>query len=79
MITYQKLTKEDIVQVVLLEEQFLGETLGIEMLETELNNNAACFITAKSNQTVLGYIGGYFIFDEDGHTIWIIWNKKEKK
>lgn len=64
MITYQKLTKEDIVQVVLLEEQFLGETLGIEMLETELNNNAACFITAKSNQTVLGYIGGYFIFDE---------------
>ena len=34
------------------------------MLETELNNNAACFITAKSNQTVLGYIGGYFIFDE---------------
>lgn len=64
MITYQKLTKEDIKQVVLLEEEFLGETLGEEMLESESYNSAACFITAKKEQKVLGYIGGYFIGEE---------------
>ena len=64
MIKIDKLTKEDIPQVVLLEEQFLGETLGAEMLENELENEFMCFLSAKDNQKVLGYIGAYVINGE---------------
>ena len=64
MIKIDKLTKEDIPQVVLLEEQFLGETLGSEMLENELENEFMCFLSAKDNQKVLGYIGAYVINGE---------------
>lgn len=64
MIKIDKLTKEDIPQVVLLEEKFLGETLGSEMLENELENEFMCFLSAKDNQKVLGYIGAYVINGE---------------
>ena len=64
MIKIDKLTKEDIPQVVLLEEQFLGETLGSEMLENELENEFMCFLSAKDNKKVLGYIGAYVINGE---------------
>lgn len=64
MIKIGKLTKEDIPQVVLLEEQFLGETLGSEMLENELENEFMCFLSAKDNKKVLGYIGAYVINGE---------------
>ncbi len=64
MINVKKLNKEDIPQVILLEEQFLGETLGQEMFENEINNESICFLTAKDNQKVLGYIGAYVIAGE---------------
>ena len=64
MIKIDKLTKEDIPQVVLLEEQFLGETLGTEMLENELENEFMCFLSAKDSKKVLGYIGAYVINGE---------------
>ena len=64
MFKIDKLTKEDIPQVVLLEEQFLGETLGTEMLENELSNEFMCFLVAKENKKVLGYIGAYVVSDE---------------
>ena len=64
MIKIDKLTKEDIPQVVLLEELFLGETLGSEMLENELENEFMCFLSAKDNKKVLGYIGAYVINGE---------------
>ncbi len=64
MISYQRLTKADIKQVVLLEEELLQETLGIEMLESELNNPTVCFLTAKDNLKVVGYIGLYVYLDE---------------
>lgn len=64
MINIEKLTKEDIPQVVLLEEEFLGETLGNEMFENELSNENICFLTAKQNKKVLGYIGAYVIGEE---------------
>ena len=63
MITVSKLTKDEISQVVLLEEKFLGETLGEKMLEAELNNPTLCFLSAKENEQVLGYIGAYVIED----------------
>ena len=64
MIKIDKLTKEDIPQVVLLEEQFLGETLGSEMLENELENEFMCFLSAKDSKKVFGYIGAYVINGE---------------
>ncbi|MBP3503624.1 MAG: ribosomal protein S18-alanine N-acetyltransferase [Bacilli bacterium] len=64
MIKIDKLIKEDIAQVVLLEEQFLGETLGVEMLENELDNEFMCFLSAKESKKVLGYIGAYVINGE---------------
>lgn len=64
MITYQPLTKADILQVVLLEEELLQETLGKEMLTNELNNKNVCFLTAKDNLKVVGYIGLYIYIDE---------------
>ncbi len=64
MITYQNLTKEDIKQVVLLEEDLLNETLGAEMLENELENHSVCFLTAKDGLKVIGYIGCYVYLNE---------------
>ncbi len=64
MIKIERLIKEDIPQVVLLEEQFLGETLGTEMFENEINNESICFLAAKDNQKVLGYIGAYVVAGE---------------
>ena len=55
MIKIEKLNKEDIPQVVLLEEEFLGETLGSEMFENELTNEFICFLTAKLDKKVIGY------------------------
>ena len=64
MIKIERLIKEDIPQVVLLEEELLGDSLGVEMLENEINNTSICFLTAKDNKKVLGYIGAYVIDGE---------------
>lgn len=64
MVKIEKLIKEDIPQVVLLEEELLGDSLGVEMLENEINNRSICFLTAKDNKKVLGYIGAYVIEGE---------------
>lgn len=63
MIKCDKLIKEDIKQVVLLEEEFLGESLWEEMLLNELTNPNVCFLSAKKRSQVIGYIGAY-TFDE---------------
>jgi ribosomal-protein-alanine N-acetyltransferase len=34
------------------------------MLENEINNKSICFLTAKENKKVLGYIGAYVIEGE---------------
>ena len=63
MINCSKLESKDVKQVVLLEEQFLGESLGEEMILNELNNPNVCFLSAKDNEKVIGYIGAY-TFDD---------------
>lgn len=63
MIYCSKLEPKDIKQVILLEEQFLGESLGEEMILNELNNPNVCFLSAKDNEKVIGYIGAY-TFDD---------------
>ena len=63
MINCSKLEPKDIKQVILLEEQFLGESLGKEMILNELDNPNVCFLSAKDNEKVIGYIGAY-TFDD---------------
>jgi ribosomal-protein-alanine N-acetyltransferase len=63
MINCSKLESKDIKQVILLEEQFLGESLGEEMILNELNNPNVCFLSAKDDEKVIGYIGAY-TFDD---------------
>ena len=63
MINCGKLESKDIKQVILLEEQFLGESLGKEMILNELDNPNVCFLSAKDNEKVIGYIGAY-TFDD---------------
>ena len=63
MIYCSKLEPKDIKQVILLEEQFLGESLGEEMILNELDNRNVCFLSAKDNEKVIGYIGAY-TFDD---------------
>lgn len=63
MINCSKLESKDVKQVVLLEEQFLGESLGEDMILNELNNSNVCFLSAKDDEKVIGYIGAY-TFDD---------------
>jgi ribosomal-protein-alanine N-acetyltransferase len=63
MINCSKLEPKDIKQVILLEEQFLGESLGEDMILNELDNPNVCFLSAKDNEKVIGYIGAY-TFDD---------------
>ena len=35
-------------------------------------------IHGKEVLDIVGFMKNYFIFDEDGHTVWIIWDKKEE-
>ena len=63
MINCSKLESKDVKQVILLEEQFLGESLGEEMILNELDNPNVCFLSAKNNEKVIGYIGAY-TFDD---------------
>ena len=61
MIEIFNLTKEDINAVVELEEKYLLETIGYEMLANELHNKYAHFFVAKNGDEVIGYIGGWII------------------
>jgi ribosomal-protein-alanine N-acetyltransferase len=63
MIYCSKLEPKNIKQVILLEEQFLGESLGEEMILNELDNPNVCFLSAKDDEKVIGYIGAY-TFDD---------------
>ncbi len=59
MVNIRPLIKEDIKTIVRLEELYLGETIGEEMLENEINNPVIKFFTILEDEKVLGYIGCY--------------------
>ena len=61
MIIIQKLKKEHILSVVDIEERHLEETLGFEMLQSELHNKYAHFYVALDDELVIGYIGAWII------------------
>lgn len=64
MIEILKTTKEDIFDIVRLEEELLDSSIGSEMLLSELHNKYAHFLTAKLENQVIGYIGGWIIEGE---------------
>ena len=64
MVNIRLLKKEDIKKIVYLEETFLGETLGEEMLESELDSKVTKFYVATINEEVVGYIGRYELLNE---------------
>ena len=64
MVNIRILKKEDIKKIVYLEETFLGETLGEEMLESELDSRVTKFYVATINDEVVGYIGRYELLNE---------------
>jgi ribosomal-protein-alanine N-acetyltransferase len=64
MVNIRLLKKEDIKKIVYLEETFLGETLGEEMLESELDSLVTKFYVAIINNEVVGYIGRYELLNE---------------
>ena len=75
MVNIRRLIKSDILPIVRLEEMYLGETFGEEMLEAELDSNIAKFYTILEDDKVIGYIGCYvyigdievlnFVIDEE--------------
>lgn len=64
MVEIRELKKEDIDRVVYLEETFLGESLGKEILEEECDSKIAKFYVATIHDTIVGYIGRYAYLDE---------------
>lgn len=64
MVKITKLLKEDIPFVVFLEEKYLGETLGEEMISSELNSDVTKFLVAKIDDQVVGALSCYQFLDE---------------
>lgn len=64
MVKIRLLQKEDIKKIVYLEESFLGETLGEEMLESELDSKVTKFYVATLSGEIVGYIGRYEFLGE---------------
>lgn len=64
MVKIRQMQKEDIPRIVYLEETYLGETLGEELLESELKSNVAKFFVAILDNKIVGYIGRYAYFNE---------------
>lgn len=59
MVKIRTMIPEDVDKVVWLEETFLGETLGKELLLSELTSTITKFYVAIIDNEVIGYIGRY--------------------
>ncbi len=70
MVNIRYLEKEDIKRVVFLENTYLNETLGEELLENEINRidkstyEGVRFYVITHNELVIGYIGRYYYLHE---------------
>lgn len=75
----RKVEEKDINKIVELEEEIFGETLGYEMIKSELNNPLIWFRLIEDNNEIIGYIGGCFYL-EDGEILnFLIDNKYQHK
>lgn len=64
----RKLQIKDIDSIVQMEMDNFKETLGKEMLQTEMNNPFVRFRVILNKDQVIGYIGCYF-YDEEGEIL----------
>ncbi len=61
MFKIRSIEKNDISTLVKLEEELLKETVGEEMLASELHNKFARFYVAEYNGEVIGYLSAWFV------------------
>ena len=59
MLEINKLELADVYRIVELEEELLGESLGIDMLTEEIKRGVVTFLKASVDGKTIGYIGGY--------------------
>lgn len=59
MLEINKLELADVYRIVELEEELLGESLGIDMLTEEIKRGVVTFLKASMDDKTIGYIGGY--------------------
>lgn len=59
MLEINKLELADVYRIVELEEELLGESLGIDMLTEEIKRGVVTFLKASVGDKTIGYIGGY--------------------
>ena len=63
MFKIRNIEKTDIPYLVALEEELLKETVGEEMLASELHNKFARFFVATFNDMVIGYLSCWMVED----------------
>lgn len=63
-IIISKMTHEDISAVYEIEKDAFPIPWPVEKIEQELNNMLATYLIAKINNTIVGYIGMWFVMDE---------------
>lgn len=51
----------DIETIIELEEKYLGESIGFEMLKNEMNNKYAYFLVGTLNEKIIGYLGAWLL------------------
>ncbi len=61
MFRIRNIEKNDIPILVKLEEELLQETVGEEMLASELHNKFAHFFVGTYNDQVIGYLSAWFV------------------
>ncbi len=59
-----KLVEKDVLEIVNLELSILGETLGEEMILSELDSNFLTFLKIVDQDKIVGYIGFSNVFGE---------------
>lgn len=63
-IIIRPISVNDVSRIIQLEMDFLGETIGSDMLISESTNPTIKFLAIEKNNLLLGYIGCYHILDE---------------
>ena len=63
-IIIRPISVNDVSRIIQLEMDFLGETIGSDMLISESTNPTIKFLAIEKNNLLLGYIGCYHVLDE---------------
>lgn len=60
----RRLETKDIDQVIKLEERFLHESIGKELLSESMKLDHMYFLVVTIDDSVIGYIGSYILYEE---------------